>query len=478
MKHCILNEITIGTRIILLLVAVLPFSCSKSDNSESFFQHEELGMLETKSYLKDDPYLVTEKDMDAYLHYLRVLDTPRKREVINYTPYKENEEVLFYLVTYEDGWSIVSPDKRGPIVLCESEIGEFKSMVSDNPSILLWIEGLINDINIRRVLDSKKTRTLDESTKEKEEQCIYFWKMLSPGEHDIPSPAKGGGDVLPPGHWELLYSVEEIELFSQTNHLCTTHWDQWFPYNKYCPPKTSGNGNMPAGCVAISGGQVLKYLHDYWGVPQIAPSGLNGNNYGINYTTNAWSYINMNNSDYLGFFIRDIGQRVGMSYGDTGSSASTEDLIANVFNFYGIGAEYDEYDVADVFNSLQDNLPVIVRADGTQHHFLFYTWYSNGHSFIIDGYKTCRKKITGYYEWVWDGTYSGVLPDYGITSLVTYENPYITAVKMNWGWDNSFDTIWYTPAGSWETYSVSAQSDTTYYHFDYNRMMIHNYSVL
>lgn len=481
-----MNTKTLLFIIYLTLIGVVVesiISCKKIQDTDVEIRKSEVFMTTKASIPEEDYYRVTSEDMDAYVHFLSVLDDPEKREVTGFFPYEEEGELLFYVVTFSDGWRIISPDKRGPVVLCENEVGSFNLQAEENPAMLVWIEGLLNDIDVRRKLDEYGKRQISEQTKKEEENSIHFWRMLRPGEDDIVFPDTKSPRYPPLGHWELVSATYQMELYSQVDHYTNTQWGQGSPYNSFCPPKTNGQGgNKPAGCVAIAGAQLLYYLHGLWGVPLTAPTSLNANNYGQDYTTGAWSLINNNYyTDYLGYFIRDIGTRVGTTYGNDASGAYTANLIPDVFNFYGIDADYDDYDYSgpsSVKASLDQSLPVIMRANGTQHHFLWFTWEDDGHTFLIDGYKVYRREVTGYYEWVWDEPYSSPVPFIENTIIVTYDDPQMLYVKMNWGWNGAFNDVWFTPAGTWEVYDIPSPSDTTFYHFDYGRKFIHNYSIL
>ena len=119
-----------------------------------------------------------------------------------------------------------------------------------------------------------------------------------------------------------------------------------------------------------------------------------------------------------------------------------------------------------------------MKANGTQHHFLWFTWEDNGHAFIIDGYKLYRTEVTSNYEWVWDDPGTSLVPFIERTTTVSYQDPQMEAIKMNWGWNNSFDNVWYAPAGTWEVYDIESPGDTTFLHFDYSRKYINHFSIL
>lgn len=95
-----------------------------------------------------------------------------------------------------------------------------------------------------------------------------------------------------------------------------------------------------------------------------------------------------------------------------------------------------------------NGLPVIVSA---------HTGLSgDGHSFIIDGFKSYKTKYTYTYEWVYDSS------------------PYIEQVKMNWGWANQLhnNEAWYTPVENWSVTSDQHGGQMT---FSHNKKMIYDF---
>ena len=159
---------------------------------------------------------------------------------------------------------------------------------------------------------------------------------------------------------------------------------------------------------------------------------------------------------------------VGMSYGNTSSSAYTSDLIDRVFEPYGITCTYANYNATTVKNNLLNGMPVIVGAYGQ----VFLGIPSHGHAFVVDGYCRYRRKTTATYEWVWtDGQNHGSTVQYQTTT--TWSSPFIRDIQINMGWGGIND-YHYALSGDWK---VTAD-DGTELNFIHYREMITNFAEL
>lgn len=432
-------------------------------------------------YAGNDPYFVSREDIDAYIEMLVMSGIRQKEEIKDITPYGEDGETCFYVVSYEDGWEMISSDKRGPIFLSSGTKGSFEDVLQAD-FIKIWIGSLMQDISVRRSLEKNYGRTISDETKLHEEESLRFWQIVSPSTINDSFEPQTKTDpgwpiiTIPDGHWEL-FSTSYTPIGVDTiGHLCKTTWHQHSPYNMYCPPAVFQSGNCPAGCVAISGSQVLKYLHDKIGTPQTAPLNIASNGSGYNFSADAWSLMDSGDTTCIAALIRDVGHKVGMFYWYDGSSASTEDLVEDVFLPYGIDATYEDYNLADLFHSLESGMPVIVKADGTRDEILGIPIYQHGHSFIIDKILEEHNIVTSTYHWIWD-PHTTPLPEVQ-DSIAISQAIVITKVGMRWGWKDEeyFDELLFSPSGSWEINGLQNGTPVQYM-FDYNRAMIHSFNI-
>lgn len=404
-------------------------------------------------------------------------------------------DTLFYVVNHpEGGWTMYASDKRVPAIVAENEEGRFD--LKETEEVMgTWFEAMKEDM--KRVQNAED-KDLNFTAEEIEANKAYWDAVCNADEfaRSHIETTRGGtlgpGLIIPPGHYELYATYQDVIVYDSIDHLTTTKWSQGDPYNKFCPLKTTGSNHAPAGCVAIAGAQMLYYLYQHLGAPQTIPDTAYCNsrvNSSYVYDWNQWStgtdvwgliegWENTYNSGLLvAPLIAHIGKRVGMEYGDTASGAYTSSLVANVFNYYGINCQYTDFDVNKVKNSLYNNMPVVTSAysshDGSGYH--------GGHAFIIDRYRRSRTKTSYYYNWVYDFQGLPYTPTPAVMDSISieYSSPYITQIGMNWGWGDMYNyndwhlvnDTWHAPTGSW---IVQVSPNT--YTFDYLRKIIYNFS--
>lgn len=462
---------------VLFFVLFLALSCSK----EPFLQVEHSDdsyQCFTKVSIADggssDPYFVTMDDINAYVTMLIKSGYKREEDVLDIMPMGNEGEVSFYVVSYSSGWEIISSDMRGPVFLAKSDSESFEESFNAD-YVKIWIGSLAQDIYVRRCLDKIPERAKSEEVKLLEKECIDFWKAINPNhivDYTIEPTTKMDPGLpiitLPTGHWELASTVYSAYQRDTIGHLCQKKWNQGDPYNYYCPPAVFQSGNCPAGCVAIAGSQMLKFLHDKTGVPISAPLNVDNWGCGYNYSPDAWGLME-NNDTIAAALIRDVGHKVGMFYWYDGSGANTEDLVEDVFLPYGVYSTYGNYNHSILTSSLMNSMPVIVSAFGEQDSIFGININSKGHAFIVDKCITADCTVTSTFHWVWD-PHITPLPELedsiSVSGALVFEH-----IGMNWGWNSDDDDLLFSSMGSWEIVLEDASSPDIV-HFDYERKMI------
>ena len=197
--------------------------------------------------------------------------------------------------------------------------------------------------------------------------------------------------------------------------LIKTHWNQYYPYNKYCPK--SGNNATLVGCLAISMAQVM----NYYGYPDVGSGS-------ISYTTASdglsvsWDFTDTRNFDWdnllesyeynfstaqadaVARLCSACGASLGMDYTIDFSSSYYSDIpYAMVNNFgYAPSAAYYERDYftneawkAMLKDELLAGRPVMY---GGQDNV------NGGHSFLLDGF---RSDDMFHVNWGWGFGYDG-----------------------------------------------------------------------
>ena len=289
------------------------------------------------------------------------------------------------------------------------------------------------------------------------------------------------------GHWELIKQTPLPNEISTSDHLIKTNWGQKDPWNSSVPFVDGSTAKCVAGCVAISGAQMMYFLHNKLGVPaQMYSAGgyvgsvSNSTASFANPTSAVWAEMGTNkyasSAAKLKFsiLIAYIGCEVGMKYGAESSGSASEKLIP-VFLNWGISSRYIEFDATVALNSVKKGMPVIIEAYGNRtNKFLGIIYkYEDGHSWIIDGYRAVKSSTERTFEWVSDDSDSyekdpdgNIIGGSGIfkTNTVSSTANYF---RMNWGWGGTYDEGFYLIGGDWIIHGDEGDSN-----FKYKRHMI------
>lgn len=420
-------------------------------------------------------YFLSDNDIQNYVSF-RQLEN-KDLSILRIEPILFNDYPCLYVIQFEDGFDIISADKRSPVPIATCRTGYFDDC-NDPEGFGGHLETIAEQVWF------SLNGYLEKPSAEAEEQILSsvdFWKLIRADSTFI-SNARLDPPGPDPGHWELVDVTREEIVYDSIPHLTSTTWYQWSIYNFFCPDDRDTLGiitKCPAGCVAIAGAQMLYFLHNKIGVPSTSPaSGIcTGHVYDStvyqnfwNYSTSTWATMQpRNNSDTCAaLLIGDIGKRVKMKYGWDGSSANTPDLQTFVFPFYGINSSlYNNYSSSIIVSSLANGYPLVCRgkrlAKGVN---------KIGHAFLIDGYKRFRTKTTYYYEWsTEDPTIIRQYPLIPRKTEVEYSSPHISFYLMNWGqWDTAANYIWCSLDGVWQYLDKPP--------YIYERKMIYNFSSL
>lgn len=135
--------------ICLFFLAFLFVGCTKHSTVEDSRQ------LVTKTMTKSDvpldsTFLVTQFDIECYVqHQLLAEESKRLLRII---PVEYLDLPVAFVVEYEEGWEIISADRRGPIQLAIADEGGYS--FSEFPQAAQqWIQALYEDIADRWMLN-------------------------------------------------------------------------------------------------------------------------------------------------------------------------------------------------------------------------------------------------------------------------------------------------------------------------------------
>lgn len=431
----------------------------------------------------DNTYFVAEEDLESYLNY-KQQHSGKKITVKDYSAYGfDGSHTLFYVLNYDNGWEVVSADKRTQATLAYGESGSF-SMGADNTNEAekLWMKMLASNVLQKRQRGGTKdgARLTDEN-----QAHVDYWDFIT---NAVTSRGFIDGPVYP-GDPTFGYTYV-VGVVSDTTHIqqgpfLRTAWGQEDPWNIKCPDRCDEhNMKAPAGCVSVAGGQLLYYLQQKYGArfPIPISCSVTGNTishqfYFSNTLTSAtWGAMALTEEEEIEGWddgptqlvataLAWIGDRVNMDYGDGYSYASSDSLMYNVFSHLGVTWErHDGYNYTILADQLcEEKRPVYIDASTNLN--------SGGHVWIIDGYSGEQIKKTVYYinlptpmdpnlvsqiYDIEDGTPG--TPTISLTSEM---------VHFNWGYDGSNSGYYGILPADWEPEEAPAyQHDVKiYYNF-------------
>lgn len=234
-------------------------SIDRTDIDTNFVEKREAIALATM--LKFDVYdKITETRSTSYL------------EVDSTVALGDTDKPSYYLVNYKEnaGFVIIAADKRAEPILAFSTEGGFDLTEELPGGLVEWLSS--TDKYIKSIRESNIQKVELRGTR-----LCYALKSVSLSTALAPRDEcfEYNGSNCPP----------ELQKSETVGPLLKTTWGQGAGYNDLCPGsdcKNTGNGKYPAGCVAISTAQVMKY-HKY-------PKGYNWDNMADNYGTTDAAY--------------------------------------------------------------------------------------------------------------------------------------------------------------------------------------------
>ena len=228
----------------------------------------------------------------------------------------------------------------------------------------------------------------------------------------------------------------KVNLNEKVDPLIYTKWGQRDPYNKYTP-MCDEYSHTPAGCVAVATAQVMAY-YEY-------PNSLDG--YSFNWSGIKTSPFGRNVSGThkisIAKLMRSIGDHIGINYTCESSGANTSNAVSWLKTL-GYQTTSFDYSWEKVKSYLDSKNPILMRGcnkkTAKKKKFLGITikkttTYSEGHAWIVDGYKTTTIKNYSYTRDANTGKQTGKLIS------TTYSNSFL---RMNWGWEGKSDDVYYT----------------------------------
>lgn len=417
-----------------------PFGQNRVNQNETLRTRSDLEATEAKARLISKEMIPT--ILKGYL------DNKLFEKVDEYslkTISKEGRDLIYVVNLTDGGWVLVSgimTENENPILGYSTE-GEYEPESIQSPEAAFWLE-MTESMVERRIDEFEEQRSRLRSFGDD-----YFWVLI---------PINSQTTTVP---------------HSSVSQLLSTKWGQGFPWNYKCPTidstyfPMSGSIQCFTGCVATAYAQVLYYLHNSIGKPNMLYHQINTayewhTSYfspvhelnGLVNNSSRWNSMPLVNpgyrtagTDYVGDLMIEIGYYVFMRYFPDISEAN---LSASQFNPYGISCtHYDYFDSSVAISQLNNDIPIIVGAYNAPSG-------GSGHCWVIDGHVTTLTTIDQRYQWrrlpievinnynnyvcYSDFEMQLLFPnvvDYQIEHNYSYS--YSSTFHMNFGWEGNSD---------------------------------------
>ena len=214
-------------------------------------------------------------------------------------------------------------------------------------------------------------------------------------------------------------------------------WNQDYPYNKYCPSVAgikTGNGKGYTGCTIVAVAQILSYFrplnHDMWIYNNFTPgftilhwdkiiadSKVHNNKKTFGTLTDVYPEFEQSTNE-VARLMRSLGQSLKADYKSSGTAAYLDDAAKLISKALLLSATSPcNYDGGKIVRAIEEGKLVMVTAYATKvTKFLSSNSYSDGHTWVIDGY--IESKINGklappfvHCNFGWGGTCDGYYVD-------------------------------------------------------------------
>lgn len=361
-----------------------------------------------------------------------------KIEIITY----QNDTVM-YLLKYENGWEMMPGDKRFPLRVAYNDEGTL-DYANMHDAQRAWFDSMAEEIHVMR----KHGKGI------KNEYC-KVWNSLDKKNKKKNSYTKSRTVIDGQGGW-LYHNTRQYSYISgQKDHLITTFWNQYSPYNEYSPYDASLTSlKSAAGCLAVATGQVFHYMHNKIGIPEkmVESATYNAGNREYifaGWSALPWTYVKQGEENYIALLLGHIGHICDMEYSFWNSVADfNSDLRDKVFPQYGINGNHStSWTPSYIMDDLDSNMPILASIHTSGNN-------SSGHALVIDGYKEITTQYTDVYIYVEDmDSYPGDIydhdedmnpvPEEGPTQETSYFTT-DTYYLVNWGDGNRDDTFYHS----------------------------------
>lgn len=333
----------------ILFICLLALSCGKSNLNETIIPTQPEELLRSESEIRD----IAMNSISIFSDNAGTKSSEKRiSSIIPSSAGATKSELsspVFYVVNFddEDGFVIVGARSDSPEVIAYSDKGNYDGEHSEIEAFNIYM----NEIG----------------------------RQLESGSSII--------DVPVTDHYQT-FTRNSSE---NNSPLVSVAWHQHQPFNWYC--SSPFDNNVPAGCVAVAIAQIMS-AYSY-----PASISLSYPNASTSSQTLDWEEMKLSSHctavhtnscvacTQLATLLREIGNRVHMSYGAGGSGANSALYAQSTLASFGYkSSSYKDYSLSSVMSSLDAKHPVYIRASNSDNE---------GHAWIVDGSKyTCTEKTT------------------------------------------------------------------------------------
>ena len=284
----------------------------------------------------------------------------------------KKEPTLFAFNSSNNGFVIVSAEKRAYPILAYSTSSTIDDEKHWSPSFKAWLEMYSNQITEIREENIKANFLVLEK-----------WDQLQKGQT---LGVRGAKDVAP---------------------LLVTTWNQGCGYNALCPVASGGPcGRAYTGCVATAMAQVMRYME--YPSSGTGSQCYNTTNYGelcADFENAVYNYSIMPNNSgnaEVAKLMYHCGVSVYMNYSPSGSGAYSHSVARAWRNFF----DYKNHILIQKNSYAESDWIRIIRNEIDNSRPIYYAGFSSssGHAFVFDGYQGTDHF---HVNWGWGGAYDG-----------------------------------------------------------------------
>jgi len=451
-------------QLILLSGIIVIESCKPLEIQPMSYQtnQEGIGQVvpETKTVINNDSddYAVSINDAKCFLAI------HRPGEQFSISPYIVSCDTLFFVVQFNNGWMVLSRDRRTAPVIAESCEGTLNT--NPNSGYSVWLRLFNEDLATKR-----------ESSNFGENEYSRLWKAILNTKPNKKLNRRNDWK------WVIREGVygEQTTIIDTVPQMIQTAWGTGAPWNNTLPIDTYNNARCKTGCVAVAVTQILYYWHYHFGLPTVLSHTVSCNSTisqpttdigfsrgDITYNSGRWDDMALSassggNASYVGNFMLDIGNRVNMLYSGVESMTALDTMaLYSMASYYGLRfSPCSPYSKATVKACLFNGYPVIIGGAPYLGALQWHAWIIDGLSIERQNYSMLRyceySTNWGPDDEVYD-TFAEAQAVYGFsgpydlipfTRIVNQER-----FHMNWGDDGNGDGIflcsgvWDCPVGS------------------------------